>query len=218
MKTINIKGELLNLSTPLVMGILNVTPDSFYEGSRKQSEAEIIRRVQQIIDEGGRIVDIGAQSSNPKSEFLSPQTEIERLDFALKIINKHFPDLIMSVDTFYADVARFSVEEHGVAIINDISGGSLDDKMFETVATLNVPYILMHMRGTPQTMQQYVDYGNFIQVLVDFIIIGVSIFFVIKGINKMKRKKEAEPTPEPAPTPTKEETLLTEIRDLLKKN
>lgn len=163
MKTINIKGELLDFSTPLVMGILNVTPDSFYAGSRKQSEEEIIKRVQQIVDEGGKIIDIGAQSSNPKSEFLSPQTEIERLDFALKIINKHFPNLIMSVDTFYADVARFSVEEHGVAIINDISGGSLDKEMFKTVANLNVPYILMHMRGTPQTMQELTDYDNFIQ-------------------------------------------------------
>ena len=162
-KTINIKGKLLELSHPLVMGILNITPDSFYEGSRIQSEKEIVARVQQILDEGGKIVDIGAQSSNPKSEFLSSQIEIERLRFALDIINREFPDLIISVDTFYGDVARFCVEEHGVAIINDISGGSLDDKMFEIVADLNVPYILMHMRGTPQTMQQLTNYENFIQ-------------------------------------------------------
>lgn len=162
-KTINIKGKLLELSHPLVMGILNITPDSFYEGSRNQSEKEIVARVQQILDEGGKIVDIGAQSSNPKSEFLSSQIEIERLRFALDIINREFPDLIISVDTFYGDVARFCVEEHGVAIINDISGGSLDNKMFETVADLNVPYILMHMRGTPQTMQQLTNYENFIQ-------------------------------------------------------
>lgn len=162
-KTINIKGKLLELSHPLVMGILNITPDSFYEGSRIQSEKEIVARVQQILDEGGKIVDIGAQSSNPKSEFLSSQIEIERLRFALDIINREFPDLIISVDTFYGDVARFCVEEHGVAIINDISGGSLDDKMFDIVADLNVPYILMHMRGTPQTMQQLTNYENFIQ-------------------------------------------------------
>lgn len=162
-KTINIKGSLLELNTPIVMGILNVTPDSFYEGSRKESEEQIIARVEQIIEEGGKIVDIGAQSSNPKSELLSSQTEIERLRFALGVINRHFPDLILSVDTFYADVARFAVEEHGVAIINDISGGQIDAAMFDMVARLNVPYILMHMRGTPQTMQQLTDYNNFIQ-------------------------------------------------------
>lgn len=162
-KTINIKGNLLGFSEPLVMGILNITPDSFYEGSRIQSEEAIIARVQQIIDQGGKIIDIGAQSSNPKSDFLTPDIEIERLQFALQIINREFPNIILSVDTFYSDVARFCVEEHGVAIINDISGGSLDEKMFETVAKLNVPYILMHMRGTPQTMQQLTRYDNFIQ-------------------------------------------------------
>lgn len=162
-KTINIKGKLIDLSQPLVMGILNVTPDSFYEGSRIESEKEIIARVQQIIDEGGNMVDIGAQSSNAKSEFISSRVEIERLQFALQIINREFPDVILSVDTFYSDVARFCVEEYGVAIINDISGGSIDNKMFETVAHLNVPYILMHMRGTPQTMQQLTRYDNFIQ-------------------------------------------------------
>lgn len=162
-KSINIKGQLLDFSTPWVMGILNVTPDSFYEGSRKQSEEQIIARAQQIIDEGGTVIDIGAQSSNPKSEFLSPQVEIERLDFALKIINKHFPNTILSVDTFYADVARFAVEEHGVAIVNDVSGGNLDKEMFTTVAKLNVPYILMHMRGTPQTMQELTQYKDLVQ-------------------------------------------------------
>lgn len=163
MKTINIKGELLDLSQPLVMGILNVTPDSFYEGSRKQSELQIIERVSEIISQGGTIVDIGAQSSNPKSDFLTAEVEIERLRFALRIINREFPDTILSVDTFYGDVARFCVEEHGVAIINDISGGQIDKTMFRTVADLSVPYILMHMRGTPQTMQQLTDYGNLLQ-------------------------------------------------------
>lgn len=163
MKTINIKGELLDLSQPLVMGILNVTPDSFYQGSRKQSELQIIERVSEIISQGGTIVDIGAQSSNPKSDFLTAEVEIERLRFALRIINREFPDAILSVDTFYGDVACFCVEEHGVAIINDISGGQIDKTMFRTVADLSVPYILMHMRGTPQTMQQLTDYGNLLQ-------------------------------------------------------
>ncbi len=163
MKTINIKGKLVELNKPLVMGILNVTPDSFYEESRLQSEKAIIARVHQIISEGGSIVDIGAQSSNPNSPFLSPEVEIERLDFALQIINREFSDLTISVDTFYGEVAKFSVENHGVAIINDVSGGSIDPKMFKIAAELNVPYILMHMRGTPQTMQQLTDYNNFIQ-------------------------------------------------------
>lgn len=163
MKTINIKGKLVDLSQPLVMGILNITPDSFYEESRLQSEKDIIARVHQIISEGGKIIDIGAQSSNPKSPFLSMETEMERLNYALNIINREFSNLTISVDTFYSEVARRCVEKHGVAIVNDISGGSIDKEMFATMAELNVPYILMHMRGTPQTMQQHTDYENFIQ-------------------------------------------------------
>ena len=162
-KSINLKGSLLTLDKPIVMGILNVTPDSFYEESRKQTEEQIVSRVRQILDEGGQIVDVGAQSSNPQSQMQSAQTEIERLRFALGVISKHFPKAIISVDTFYSDVAHFCVEEHGAAIINDISGGQIDHKMFETMARLNVPYVLMHMRGTPQTMQQQTDYKNLIQ-------------------------------------------------------
>lgn len=162
-KTINIKGTLFDLSSPIVMGILNVTPDSFYAGSRKQSEVQIIERVNEIISQGGTIVDIGAQSTRPTATLLSAKEEIERLSFALKIINREFPDAILSIDTFYADTARFAVEEHGVAIINDISGGEIDKEMFTTVAKLNVPYILMHMRGTPQTMKDQTDYNNLIQ-------------------------------------------------------
>ncbi|SBW02392.1 Dihydropteroate synthase [uncultured Dysgonomonas sp.] len=163
MKTINIKGELLELSQPIVMGILNITPDSFFAESRKQGEQEVVARVAEILTQGGKIVDIGAQSTRPSSTLLSSKEEIERLKPALNIINKEFPDAILSVDTFYSDVARFCVEEHGVDIINDISGGEMDKKMFDTVASLNVPYILMHMRGTPQTMSQLTDYDNLIQ-------------------------------------------------------
>lgn len=173
--TIKIKGTLLALDKPIVMGILNVTPDSFYEGSRNQSEEQIVARVQQIVDEGATIVDIGAQSSNPKSELLTAQTEIERLKFALNIVNKHFPNVMLSVDTFYAEVARFCVEEHGVDIINDISGGQIDADMFKTVAQLNVPYILMHMRGLPQTMQNLTSYENFIQEIFYYFSEKVSI-------------------------------------------
>ncbi|MBN9302078.1 MULTISPECIES: dihydropteroate synthase [Dysgonomonas] len=163
MKTINIKGELLELSQPIVMGILNITPDSFFAESRKQGEQEIVARVAEILTQGGKIVDIGAQSTRPSSTLLSSKEEIERLKPALNIINKEFPDAILSVDTFYSDVARFCVEEHGVDIINDISGGEMDKNMFDTVASLNVPYILMHMRGTPQAMSQLTDYDNLIQ-------------------------------------------------------
>lgn len=163
MKTINIKGELLELSQPIVMGILNITPDSFFAESRKQGEQEIVARVAEILTQGGKIVDIGAQSTRPSSTLLSSKEEIERLKPALNIINKEFPEAILSVDTFYSDVTRFCVEEHGVDIINDISGGEMDKNMFDTVASLNVPYILMHMRGTPQAMSQLTDYDNLIQ-------------------------------------------------------
>jgi len=162
-KTINIKGELVELSKPMVMGILNITPDSFYEGSRKQSEKDILARTEQILTEGGYIIDIGAQSTSPSSILLTAKEEIERLAPALEIITKKYPDAVISVDTFYSEVARFCVEKFGVAIINDISGGQIDDKMFDTVAELNVPYILMHIKGTPQTMQKYTDYNDLIQ-------------------------------------------------------
>ncbi len=162
-KSININGELLDFSTPLVMGILNVTPDSFYSGSRKQSEEEIVGRVCQILEEGGKIVDIGGQSTTPTSTLIPAKEELKRLEPTLRLIRKEFPNTILSIDTFYSEVAGPAVEKYGVNIINDISGGQIDDNMFETVARLNVPYILMHMRGTPQTMQQHTHYDNFIQ-------------------------------------------------------
>lgn len=163
MKTININGQLLDFSTPRVMGIVNVTPDSFFSGSRTEAANEIIKRCARIIREGGTIIDVGAQSSSPASRFLDAKEETERLMPALKLIRNEFPDTILSVDTFYADVAKEAVEEYGVNIINDISGGQIDERMFPVVAQLNVPYILMHMRGTPQTMQQFTHYDNFIQ-------------------------------------------------------
>lgn len=162
-KSININGELLDFSTPLVMGILNVTPDSFYSGSRKQSEEEIVGRVRQILEEGGKIVDIGGQSTTPTSTLIPAKEELKRLEPTLRLVRKEFPNTILSIDTFYSEVAGPAVEKYGVNIINDISGGQIDDNMFETVARLNVPYILMHMRGTPQTMQQHTHYDNFIQ-------------------------------------------------------
>jgi dihydropteroate synthase len=145
------------------MGIVNITPDSFFAASRKQAEAEIVERCRQILDEGGTMIDIGAQSTAPSSTFLTAREEAERLMPALQIVRRSFPHTILSVDTFYADVAKQAVEEYGVNIINDISGGEIDKRMFEVMGTLNVPYILMHMRGVPQTMLQHTDYENFIQ-------------------------------------------------------
>ena len=162
-KTININGSLLSLSTPLVMGILNVTPNSFYHNSRKQSDEDIVNRCRDILQDGGAIIDVGAQSTSPSSKFLSAKEEADRLMPALKLIRKEFPNAIISVDTFYADIAKESVEEHGANIINDISGGEIDKRMFNVVAELNVPYILMHMRGVPQTMQDMTNYDNCIQ-------------------------------------------------------
>ena len=160
---INVNGSLLDLSQPRVMGILNVTPDSFYAGSRTQTEAEIVRRVKQIVSEGAAIIDIGAYSSRPNADNVSAREEMERLRMGLKILFEIQPDGGVSVDTFRADVARMCVEEYGVAIINDIAAGEMDANMFHTVAALNVPYIMMHMQGTPQSMQQHPHYDNLLK-------------------------------------------------------
>lgn len=162
-KSINIRGSLVDLSTPIVMGIVNITPDSFYAQSRKTNEKQIIERVAQILEEGGLIIDMGAQSTAPSSPFLSVSEEMARLRPALKSVRREFPDAVLSIDTFYSDVAAMASEEFGVDIINDISGGQIDERMFNTVARLNIPYILMHMRGTPQTMQSLTQYENFLQ-------------------------------------------------------
>ena len=160
---INVNGSLLDLSQPRVMGILNVTPDSFYAGNRTQTEAEIARRVKQIVSEGAAIIDIGAYSSRPNADNVSAREEMERLRMGLKILFEIQPDAVVSVDTFRADVARMCVEEYGVAIINDIAAGEMDANMFHTVAALNVPYIMMHMQGTPQSMQQHPHYDNLLK-------------------------------------------------------
>lgn len=162
-KYINVNGSLLDLSVPCVMGILNITPDSFYAGSRMQTEAEITARAQQILDEGAGIIDIGAYSSRSNAENVSSHEEMERLRMGLEILRKTQPGAVISVDTFRADVARMCVEEYGVAIINDIAAGEMDADMFRTVAELNVPYIMMHMQGTPQNMQQHPHYDNLLK-------------------------------------------------------
>lgn len=156
----NVKGRLLDLSTPQVMGILNVTPDSFYSDSRMQTEKDIADRAQQIIDEGASIIDIGAYSSRANAEHISAEEEMNRLRTGLEILNRNHPDAVISVDTFRAEVAEQCVKEYGVAMINDISAGEMDNRMFATVAELGVPYIMMHMQGTPQNMQNEPHYDN----------------------------------------------------------
>ena len=159
-------GQELHYDTTLIMGIINVTPDSFFSQSRCQDEQSIRTRVRQIIEEGGDIIDVGAYSSRPEGDEVSEEEELSRLKMALPIIKEelslHTPNNIIpvSVDTFRASVARTCVLEYGADMINDISGGTLDEKMLETVAELNVPYVLLHMRGTPQTMQQMTDYPD----------------------------------------------------------
>ena len=160
---INVNGTLMDLSTPRVMGIVNVTPDSFFAGSRTQTEADIARRVEQLLTEGADILDLGGYSSRPGAADVSPAEECERLRLGLSVIRRVCPDAVVSVDTFRADVARMCVEEYGAAIINDISGGELDAEMFPTVARLGVPYILMHMQGTPQTMQDKPRYDDLLR-------------------------------------------------------
>ena len=162
-KSINLNGRLLSLKSPVVMGILNVTPDSFYAGSRQADEAAVAQRIETILAEGGAIVDIGGYSSRPDAAEVTEEEEWQRIKPALKRMQRDFPEVPVSVDTFRSVIARRAVEEYGTAMINDISGGMLDARMFETIALIHVPYILMHMRGTPQTMQQHTDYDDLME-------------------------------------------------------
>lgn len=167
-KYINVKGELLDLSQPKVMGILNLTPDSFYADSRKQTEKDITCRIHQILEEGGIFIDMGAYSSRPDAEDVSPEEEMKRLRQGLEIVQRECPEALVSVDTFRADVARMCVEEYGAALVNDISAGDLDTHMFSTIAQLKVPYILMHMQGNPQTMQLNPHYDNPVKEVIRY--------------------------------------------------
>lgn len=158
--TLNLRGRLLELREPQIMGILNVTPDSIYSDSRTPDEAHITERVRQMMDEGADMIDIGGYSSRPGADDVTPEEEMDRLHRGLRIVRKLYPEVPVSVDTFRADVARMCIEEEGADIINDISGGMMDRQMFRTVARLGVPYILMHMQGTPDTMQVAPHYDN----------------------------------------------------------
>lgn len=157
--TINCKGELIDLSTPKVMGILNITPDSFYDGGKHKNEADILNHVETMLNEGATFIDVGAYSSRPNAAFVTETEELQRITPIIDLILKSFPETLISVDTFRSAVAKQAIES-GAAIINDISAGLLDENMLPTVANLHVPYIMMHMRGTPQTMQQFTKYDN----------------------------------------------------------
>ena len=157
--TINCNGKLIDLSTPKVMGILNCTPDSFYDGGKYKSESQFLTQVEKMLSDGATFVDIGAYSSKPNAEFVSEEEELNRLLPVLELVLKSFPETIISVDTFRSKIAQKAIE-NGAAIVNDISAGNLDEKMLETVAKLQVPYIMMHMKGTPQTMQTLAQYDN----------------------------------------------------------
>ena len=158
--SLNLRGRLVTIDRPWVMGIINITPDSFYGGSRVNDEAALVDRVHAMLADGADVLDVGACSTRPGSEQVDARGEMERLLWALSIIRREAPDMILSVDTYRADVASRCVEEWGADIINDISGGTIDNNMFATVARLHIPYVLMHMRGTPETMATLTDYDD----------------------------------------------------------
>ncbi len=163
--TINCKGSLVPLDHPLVMGILNVTPDSFFDGGKFKSELQILRQTEKMLSDGATFIDLGAYSSKPSAAEVTEQEELSRILPVTEVLLKNFPEALLSIDTFRSGVARACVE-HGATVINDISAGRLDDKMLETVAELRVPYIMMHMRGTPQTMQSYTNYQDLTTELI----------------------------------------------------
>jgi dihydropteroate synthase len=169
MFTLNCKGKLLVIDKPLVMGIINITSDSFYEGSRSQTVESILSQATKMIGEGADIIDIGGQSTRPGSERISVKEELQRVLSAIETILKNFPETIISVDTYQAIVAEECVRS-GAAIINDISAGNMDSDMIPTVAKLQVPYICMHMKGTPQDMQEHPSYENVTKEVLDFFI------------------------------------------------
>lgn len=166
---LNYSGNLIDLSQPIVMGILNVTPDSFYSGSRAEGVEHAQKKVEKMLSEGVDVIDVGAYSTRPQASDVSTADEIKRLSVVLEMIRKNFPNLPISVDTFRSEVARHVVENFGVGIINDISGGTLDDAMFQTIADLGVAYVMMHTRGNPQNMQTMCIYENVLSDVLGFL-------------------------------------------------
>jgi len=171
--TLNLQGKLIDLSIPRVMGILNLTTDSFYSDSRNNSVTEALQKTEKMLAEGATFIDIGAYSSRPGAADVSSAEESDKIVAAVEAILKAFPEALLSIDTFRAQVAREAVNA-GAHIINDIAGGNMDEAMFETVASLNVPYMMMHMKGTPKTMQQQTHYENMMLEIVDYFAIKVA--------------------------------------------
>ena len=165
--TINCKGTLIDLSSPKVMGILNITPDSFYDGGKYKNESEIVKQTQKMLSEGATFIDVGAYSSRPGAKHISEDQELQRIVPVIELLVKEFPEIIISVDTFRSKVAEETITI-GASIINDISGGNMDVNMFETIADLQVPYIIMHMLGTPQNMQKNPVYNNVTREIISF--------------------------------------------------
>jgi dihydropteroate synthase len=174
MKTINCKGKLLDLSTPKIMGILNVTPDSFFDGGRYNSVDNALFQVEKMLGEGADIIDVGGMSSRPGAEVISTEEELRRVIPIVEAIQQRFSDAILSIDTVKAEVAKQAIEAGG-RLVNDISAGQFDAQLYETVARLNVPYFLMHMNGTPKTMQHNPEYDNVVTHVTDFFIREVGI-------------------------------------------
>ncbi len=166
---INLRGAIVPIAQPLVMGIVNLTPDSFYDGGRYTQPELMLRKVSQLLAEGADIIDLGGYSSRPGAVHITPEEEFQRLASGLQLIRRDFPDAILSVDTFRADIARRVVQEFQVDIINDISGGTLDYSMAETIASLQVPYIAMHMPGSPQTMQYQTGYKQLVPDIIHYL-------------------------------------------------
>ena len=162
---INCKGQLLDLTTPKVMGILNLTPDSFYDGGKYSTPKTVLEQTEKMLKEGATFIDVGAYSSRPDAQHITEEEELNRIVPIIELLVKEFPEILLSIDTFRNKVAQETVNT-GAAIINDISGGSLDEQMFETVANLQVPYILMHMKGTPQTMKNENSYQHMLQEII----------------------------------------------------
>lgn len=163
--TINCKGNLIDLTSPKVMGILNITPNSFFDGGKYTDENSVLQQVEKMLVDGATFIDVGAYSSKPNAEFVSENEEISRLIPVIELILKNFPETLISVDTFRATVAKKAIE-NGACIVNDISAGSLDENMMQTVAKLQVPYIMMHMKGNPQTMQSLAQYENIVKEML----------------------------------------------------
>src|ERR1035437_9833071 len=174
---LKLNNRLVDLSTPIGMGIVNATPDSFYMGNRFTSDKGILQCAEKIITDGGSIIDVGGYSTRPNAEVISQDEEIKRVSEAIEIILKKFPDALISVDTFRSSVVRDVVKNYRVAMINDISGGTLDNLMFETIADLQVAYILMHTRGTPQTMQEQTQYTD---------VVSEVLFYLEKRIARLR--------------------------------